>query len=82
MEIENGELASFILGKKEFSTKVEDLIKNKPMPYMDAIIECAAQCGLEPESAAKLLSKNIKDKLEFELQDLNVLISTSSKLPI
>jgi hypothetical protein len=37
--------------------------------------------GLEVESAARLINKNIKEKLEAEAQDLN-LMQRSAKLPI
>jgi hypothetical protein len=70
-----------VLDKKMFSKRVEDLIQNKPMPYMDAIIVCSESVGLEVESAAKLINKNIKEKLEAEAQDLN-LMQKSAKLPI
>jgi len=69
------------LDKKTFSKRVEDLIQNKPMPYMDAIIMCSELIGLEVESAARLINKNIKEKLEAEAQDLN-LMQRSAKLPI
>ena len=70
-----------VLDKKTFSQKIEKLIKDKPMPYMDAIIMCSASMGLEPESAARLVNKNIKEKLEAEVQDLN-LLQRSAKLPL
>ena len=70
-----------VLDKKTFSKRVEELIQNKPMPYMDAIIMCSASVGLEVESAARLINKNIKAKLEAEAQDLN-LMQRSAKLPL
>lgn len=70
-----------LIDKKGFSRKVENLIKDKPMPYIDAIIYCAKYCGLEPETAGKLITKTIKEKLEFELQGLHVL-EQSATLPI
>jgi hypothetical protein len=70
-----------VLDKKAFSKRVEDLVQNKPMPYMDAIIMCSVSVGLEVESAARLINKNIKEKLEAEAQDLN-LMQRSAKLPI
>ena len=70
-----------VLDKKTFSKRVEELIQNKPMPYMDAIIMCSASVGLEVESAARLINKNIKEKLEAEAQDLN-LMQRSAKLPL
>ena len=70
-----------LIDKKGFSRRIENLIKNKPMPYMDAIIHCADHYGLEPETAAKLITKTIKEKLEFEIQDLN-LLEKSATLPL
>ena len=48
---------------------------------MDAILMCSVALGLEIEIAAKLVNKNIKEKLEAEAQDLN-LMQRSAKLPI
>jgi hypothetical protein len=70
-----------LLDKKGFSRKIENLVKEKPMPYMDAIMTCADHCGVEPEIAAKLITKNIREKLEYELQGLH-LIEESATLPI
>ena len=70
-----------VLDKKTFSKRVEELIQNRPMPYMDAIIMCSESVGLEIESAARLINKNIKEKLEAEAQDLN-LMQRSAKLPL
>jgi hypothetical protein len=70
-----------VLDKKVFSKRVEDLVQAKPMPYMDAIIMCSELIGLEVESAARLINKNIKEKLEAEAQDLN-LMQRCAKLPL
>ena len=70
-----------VLDKKTFSKRVEELIQNRPMPYMDAIIMCSESVGLEIESAARLINKNIKENLEAEAQDLN-LMQRSAKLPL
>ena len=70
-----------VLDKKSFSKRVEDLVTEKPMPYMDAIIICSTNMGLEIESAARLVNKNIKEKLEAEVQELN-LLQKSTRLPI
>ena len=70
-----------VLDKKTFSKRVEELIQNRPMPYMDAIIMCSESVGLEIESAARLINKNNKEKLEAEAQVLN-LMQRSAKLPL
>ena len=70
-----------VLDKKSFSKQIEELVKEKPMPYMDAIIMCSTSLGLEVESAARLVNKNIKEKLEAEVQELN-LLQKSTRLPL
>ena len=74
-----------MLTKKEmantFSLEIEHLVKDTDMTYMDAIVWAAAAKELEVETAAKLLNKNIKNKLEAEARDLNFL-PRESKLPL
>ena len=74
-----------MLTKKEmantFSLEIEHLVKDSDMTYMDAIVWAAASKELEVETAAKLLNKNIKSKLEAEARDLNFL-PRESKLPL
>lgn len=74
-----------MLTKKEmantFSLEIEHLVKDTDMSYMDAIVWAAASKELEVETAAKLLNKNIKNKLEAEARDLNFL-PRESKLPL
>jgi hypothetical protein len=73
-----------MITKKEmantFSLEVENLVKDSDMSYMDAIVWTAATKELEVEAAAKMLNKNIKNKLEAEARDLNFL-PRESKLP-
>jgi hypothetical protein len=73
-----------MLTKKEmantFSLEIEHLVNTSDMTYMDAIVYTAASKELEVEIAAKLLNKNIKNKLEAEARDLNFL-PRESKLP-
>ena len=64
-----------------FSLEIEHLVKDTDMTYMDAIVWAAASKELEVETAAKLLNKNIKYKLEAEARDLNFL-PRESKLPL
>lgn len=70
-----------VVNKKSFSKHIEELVTVKPMPYMDAILMCANNLGLEPEVAGKLVSKNIKQKLESEVAELNLLVPCA-KLPL
>lgn len=65
-----------------FSLTIESLVKEKGIPYMDAIILYCEQTGLEVELAAKLVSGSLKSKIQFEAEELNFLPKSNTvKLP-
>jgi hypothetical protein len=69
------------VNRNHFSKMVEDYIRTRPMPYIDAILFCAETCGIEPEMVSKLISPTIIDKLEAEATELR-LLKSGSKLPL
>ena len=72
---------STVMSRDDFSKKVEEAVKDCKVSYFDAILLCANEQGLEPELAAKLCDKNIKQMLQSEAEDLN-LIERSARLPL
>ena len=70
-----------VISKDFFSGEVEEIVKTSKVPYMDAILICANEQGVEPELAARLCDKNIKQMLQFEAEDLN-LVERSARLPL
>ena len=57
----------------DFSKEVEELTRNKKNgKYMETIIDLCEKYSIEPESAAKLLSKPIREKLKSEFESLNM----------
>jgi hypothetical protein len=64
-----------------FSLNIEKIVKDNKMTYMDAIVWYSHEKDMEPEAAAALLNKNIRNKLEVEARDLNFLPKVS-KLPL
>lgn len=67
--------------KEEFSVIIERFAKDKRCSYMDAIILYAEENNIEVESAARMISQSLKEKIEVEAQDLNFL-PKSARLPI
>lgn len=66
-----------------FSLMIENIVREKQIPYMDAILFYCEDKGLEIELAAKLISGALKSKLKIEAEDLNFLPkSNTHKLPI
>jgi len=67
----------------KFSCLIEEIVESSGLSYMEAIIEYCEQNKLEIEVAAKLISTNLKSKLQIEAEDLHFLPkSNTAKLPI
>lgn len=71
-----------IMSKDDFSRLVEEAVSSDGVSYMDAIVMCAGQTGIEVEDAAKLCSKTVKQMLQAESEELNLMEKASSRLPI
>ena len=72
-----------ILNVSKFSKIIEEVVIDKRIPYLDAIVWYCERNEMEVEVAAKLLNTIIKSKIEAEALDLNFLtIPRGSKLPI
>lgn len=66
-----------------FSLTIENIAREKSVPYMDAIILHCENTGLEVELAAKLLSSVLKLKIKMEAEELNFLPKSNTvKLPL
>ncbi len=73
--------SAFKLDRKIFSESVEEYVKKNGSSYIDAILALCEEQKIEPESAAKILTKPIKEKLQIEGQELKLLPRTN-QLPI
>ena len=59
------------------------VLDNKNMNYIDAIVHFCDQNSIDLESVPKLIPKPLKEKIQYEAQELNFLKRTSrAKLPI
>lgn len=66
-----------------FSLNIEKMVKDKSIPYMDAVVLYCQNTGLEVELAAKLISGSLKSKIKIEAEDLHYLPKSNTyKLPI
>lgn len=67
--------------QRKFSEIIENLVREKRIDYMDAVILHCEQIGFEVELAATLLTPPIKSKISEEAQAMN-LIKKVNKLPL
>jgi len=70
-----------ILTKEEFSKKVLRKIMEANCEVMDAIVIMMNEHNLEVEQVPKLLDKPLKEMLESEMLDMN-LLKKKEQLPI
>lgn len=61
-----------MISKKDFTEQVEKLLIRGGTDVMGAIVKICEDNKLEPESAKRLISQPLKDKLEAEAQGLNM----------
>ena len=72
------------MNSKEFSLIIEGVVKEKrPITYMDAILWYCEQNQIEVESVGLLISKALKEKIQVEAANANLLkIEATGKLPV
>lgn len=56
-----------------FSLFIEKRAREKRMPYMDAVLEYCAQNYIDPRDIASLINKSLKDKIQLEMIEANML---------
>ncbi len=71
-----------ILTKKKFTLAVEELVIEKKLSYIDAIVYFCQENHIEPESVKGLITPPLKEKIKAEAVGLRVLKESHAKLPI
>ena len=72
-----------ILTKKKFTTSVEELVIEKQLSYIDAIVYFCQENHLETDSVKGLITPPLKEKIKAEAIGLRFLKEESgAKLPI
>lgn len=68
--------------QQQFCKKIENHVKKWNSTYLEAIIAVTEDMQIEPEAAAKFLTKPIVEKLQEEGRQINLLPKIKNKLPI
>lgn len=71
----NTEFKKFDMFKSsnEFSLYIEQTAREKRMTHMDAVLEYCKDNFLEPQDIVSLINKSLKDKIEMDFRDANML---------
>jgi len=71
------------MNSKEFSLKIESIVKEKKISHMDAIVWYCDENGLDTSQVSSLISKSLKEKIQVEATNLRMLkIPRCGVLPI
>ena len=66
---------------KTFSLNIENIVKEKRITHMEAVLWYCKNEGIEPDTVSNLLSKGLKQKIEANARDLNFL-PKQAQLPV
>ena len=66
---------------KTFSLKIEQIVLEKNITHMEAVLWYCEQENLEPDSLKPLISKALMEKIEANARDLNFL-PKCAQLPV
>jgi len=72
-ESEDHHKKEVIMNSKEFSLKIENIVKEKRISYMDAVILYCEENDIDTGTVSPLISKSLKEKIKVEAIDLRML---------
>jgi hypothetical protein len=61
------------VNSKEFSLTIEGIVKEKRITYMDAVVWYCDENGLDTSQISSLVSKSLKEKIQVEASNKNML---------
>lgn len=71
------------MNSKDFSLKIEQVVKDKKISYMDAVVWYCNENQIDTSTVGPLVNKSLKEKIEVEAIDLKMLNSPPvGKLPL
>ena len=69
------------LTPNKFAFIIENIVKEKKISYIDAILEYCKTHEIDPSNTKSMINKTLKEKVAFEAQNLNMLKEKLAKLP-
>jgi len=71
------------MNSKEFSLKIEGIVKEKKISHMDAVVWYCDENDLDTSQVSSLISKSLKEKIKLEATNLRMLkLPKCGQLPI
>ena len=72
-----------LMNSKKFAMTIEAMVKDRKMPYMDAVLKFCEENDIDTASVGPLINKSLKEKIKIEAESLNLVVKSSTAiLPI
>lgn len=72
-----------LMNSKKFGLKIEEIVKEKRLSYLEAVIWFCEQNEIDPGTISAMVNKSLKEKLQIEAEKKKLIKgSTSATLPI
>ena len=71
-----------IVTPNKFALLIEDMVKTKRISYIDAVVLYCEKHNIDPSTTKSMINKNLKEKIAYEAQGLNMLKEKTAKIPI
>jgi len=71
-----------VLTPNKFALIIENIVKDKRISYIDAILEYCKDNEIDPSNTKSMINKTLKEKIAYEAQSLNMLKEKVAKLPL
>ena len=68
-----------IITPNKFAIIVEDIVRKKRVSYIDAIVLYCTENHIDPSTTKSMINKNLKEKIAYEAQGLNMLKEKTAK---
>lgn len=73
-----------VKSSSEFVLEIERIVKEKSIEYFEAVLHYCEMNNIEVETAAALVKQNsvLKNKIQVEAENINMIKRSSARLPI
>ena len=60
------------MNSKKFAMTIESMVKEKKIPYMDAVLKFCEDNDIDTGTISSLINKSLKEKIQMEAEKLNL----------
>jgi|TARA_B100000497_G_scaffold84146_1_gene93797 hypothetical protein len=71
-----------VKSSKEFTGDIENIAKESGMSYIECIVQYCEEKDLDIESVSNLVGPLLKEKIQYEAENLHMIPKTATKLPL